>query len=108
MHTPTTAQGAKNGRSYLESLDDNREVWLNGETVDVTTHEAFAGLRTELARLYDLQHGAEFGEEMTYPSPLAGNPVSYSYLAPTSHEELLAKRRNTEIWSSESWGQLAR
>src|ERR1700712_1503501 len=109
MHTTiAAAQGAKNGRSYLESLKDGREVWLDGKCVDVTTHQAFKGLRTELARLYDLQHGAEFGEEMTYASPLSGNPVSSSYLAPTSHEELLAKRRNTEIWSSESWGQLAR
>ena len=104
----TVTPGARNGRQYLDSLVDGREVWLNGERVDVTTHEAFAGLRGELARLYDLQHCPEHRDAMVFASPLTGNDVSYSYLAPRTIDELLAKRRNTEVWSRESWGQLAR
>lgn len=105
MRTP---QGALTGKRYIESLKDGREVWLNGERVDVTAHPAFAGILSELARLYDLQHAPEYRDIMTYASPETGNRVSMSYLAPKTMEELLAKRRNSEIWASESWGQLPR
>lgn len=100
--------GAMTGERFLASLVDDREVWLDGERVDVTTHSAFAGLRQELARMYDLQHSPEFRDAMVYTSPSTGNPVSYSYLAPRTMDELLAKRRNSEVWASQSWGQLAR
>ena len=40
----TTARGALTGERYLASLKDDRDVWLNGERVDVTTHPAFAGM----------------------------------------------------------------
>jgi 4-hydroxyphenylacetate 3-monooxygenase len=104
----THAQGALTGERYINSLKDGREVWLNGERVDVTTHPAFAGILRELARLYDLQHTPEYRDQMTFVSPETGNRVSYSYLLPRTLDDLLAKRRNTEIWMEESWGQLGR
>lgn len=104
----TTPQGALTGARYVESLQDGREIWLNGERVDVTTHPAFAGVLGELARLYDLQHTAEFRDRMTFVSPETGNRVSYSYFLPRTLEDLLAKRANTEIWAAETWGQMPR
>jgi len=104
----TTARGALTGERYLASLKDDREVWLNGERVDVATHPAFAGMLHELARLYDLQHTPEYRDSMTCMSPDTGNRVSYSYLLPRTMDDLLAKRRNCEIWMAESWGQLPR
>jgi 4-hydroxyphenylacetate 3-monooxygenase len=104
----TTAQGAFTGERYIESLKDDREVWLNGARVDVTTHAAFAGMLHELARLYDLQHTPAYRNSMTFVSPETGNRVSYSYLLPRTMDDLLAKRRNCEIWMAESWGQLPR
>lgn len=101
-------EGALTGARYIESLRDDREVWLNGERVDVTQHPAFSGTLHELARIYDLQHMDEYRDEMTFVSPDTGLRISYSYLLPHSPEELLAKRRTTEIWAKESWGQLAR
>lgn len=104
----TTAQGALTGERYIASLKDNREVWLAGERVDVTTHPAFAGLLREMARLYDLQHTPEYRDQMTFISPETGNRLSYSYFLPRTREDLLKKRRNAEIWMEESWGQMAR
>ena len=43
------------GERFIESLRDGREVWYDGERVDVTTHPAFQGTIHEMARLYDLQ-----------------------------------------------------
>jgi len=103
-----TTQGALTGERYIASLRDNRQVWLNGEPVDVTSHPAFKGMLGEIARLCDLQHAPAYRDQMTFVSPDTGNRVSYSYLLPRTMDDLLAKRRNSEIWAVESWGQLAR
>src|ERR687886_1056651 len=106
--TSHPAQGALTGERYRQSLQDSRAVWLNGERVDVTTHPAFAGILTELGRLYDLQYRAEYRDRMTFVSPESGNRVSRSYQLPRTMDDLLAKRGNTEVWMEESWGQLGR
>jgi 4-hydroxyphenylacetate 3-monooxygenase oxygenase component len=96
------------GRRYIESLRDGREVWVHGERVkDVTTHAAFAPVCRELARIYDLQSAPETRDTMTYVSE-SGTRVSYSYLMPKSPEDLLRRRRNGEIWARESFGMLGR
>ena len=94
-----TAQGAMTGASYIASLQDNREVWLDGAKVaDVTGHPAMAGMVRELARIYDLQHSDAYREQMTFISPDTGNRCSLSWLLPRSHDDLKAQRRNSEIW----------
>ena len=82
---------------------------MDGERVqDVTTHPALTGMVHELARIYDLQHSAAFGEQMTFLSPDTGNRCSLSWQLPASPEDLKLKRRNSEIWNEQSWGQLGR
>ena len=45
------------GAEYLESLDDGREVWLDGERVqNVAEHPAFRNSARMVARLYDAMH----------------------------------------------------
>jgi 4-hydroxyphenylacetate 3-monooxygenase len=101
-------EGALTGARYLASLDDEREVWLDGSRIRPVQHPAFAGVLAELARIYDLQHSEKLCDSMTFRSPETGNRISYSYLAPRSISDLQAKRGNTQIWAEESWGQLAR
>ena len=84
-------------------------MWLDGERVaDVTTHAAFAGMVSELARIYDLQHSSQYQDLMTFISPETGNRCSISWQLPRSKEDLRRKRRNSEIWNRQSWGQLGR
>jgi 4-hydroxyphenylacetate 3-monooxygenase oxygenase component len=105
----TPALGAMTGARYIESLKDGREVWLDGEKVqDVTTHPAFTGMVHELARIYDLQHTDEYRDQMTFLSPYTGHRCSLSWLLPRSPEDLQKKRRNSEIWNEQCWGQLGR
>ncbi len=57
----------KTGKQYRESLQDDREVWINGERVkDVTVHPAFKPVIDARARIYDLQHEAESQSIMTH------------------------------------------
>jgi aromatic ring hydroxylase len=97
------------GSRYIESLKDGREVWLDGSKVDdVTTHPAFSGMVHELARIYDVQHSDQYREEMTFISSETGNRCSLSWLLPRSAEDLKRKRRNSELWNQQCWGQLGR
>jgi aromatic ring hydroxylase len=103
-----TPPGAIDGRRYVERLRDGREVWLHGEKVaDVTRHSAFANVVRTLADLYDQQHRAPTQELMTYVDE-DGVRGSISYLPPTSPEELIRRRRNTEVWTEQSFGMLGR
>jgi 4-hydroxyphenylacetate 3-monooxygenase oxygenase component len=105
----STARGAMTGARYIESLNDGREVWLDGAKVeDVTRHPAFTGMVHELARIYDLQHTEAYRDHMTFISPMTGQRCSLSWLLPRSHEDLKRKRRNSEIWNEHCWGQLGR
>ena len=58
---PEDAIGAKTrpftGAEFLESLRDDREVYIYGERVaDVTQHPAFRNTARSIARLYDALH----------------------------------------------------
>ena len=45
------------GQSYLESLNDGRVVYLNGEKIDdVTKHPAYRNSAQSYARMYDALH----------------------------------------------------
>lgn len=99
--------GALTGENYIASLKDDREVWLSGQKVDVTTHEAFSGMLNELAALYNLQHTEAYKGQMTYLSD-DGVRVSNSYLLPKTHQQLREKWNNTHLWMENSWGQLPR
>ncbi len=105
----STAAGAMTGARYVASLRDGRAVWLDGQRVaDIPTHPAFTGIVHELARIYDLQHRPPCQDEMTFISPETGRRCSLSWLLPRTREDLKRKRRNSEIWNRESWGQLGR
>jgi aromatic ring hydroxylase len=97
------------GARYIDSLKDGREVWIDGQKVhDVTTYQAFTGMAHELARIYDLQHTEGYRDQMTFISPETGNRCSLSWLLPRSRDDLQRKRRNSEIWNEQCWGQLGR
>jgi 4-hydroxyphenylacetate 3-monooxygenase oxygenase component len=104
----SSARGAMTGERFIESLRDGREVWYDGERVDVTTHPAFQGTIREMARLYDLQSTEQYRDVMTVESPETGNRISYSYMLPRSLGDLRLKRRNSEGWFKESFGQIGR
>lgn len=100
--------GIKDGRAYVESLRDGREVWVHGEKVaDVTRHPAFAGVAQTIGSLYDLQHQPATRDAMTYVDE-DGVRSSISYMPPRSPEDLLRRRRNTEVWTEHSFGMFGR
>lgn len=99
----------RTGAEYVASLQDGREVWIDGERVaDVTTHPAFRNTVRSIAHLYDMTHDPALADVLTYPSPATGGPVGRGYQIPFSREDLVARREATRTWAKATFGYLGR
>ena len=111
IHTPYTnkpAQGIMDGKRFLDSIQDDREIWYRGEKIkNVTTHPYFAGMAESLANIYDMQHEKKHQDVMTYVED-NGLRCSISYLRPTEKEHLVQRHKNTRFWSEQVHGMCGR
>src|SRR3954470_3112496 len=99
----------RTGSEYLRSLNDGRQVFVDGESVkDVTTHRAFREAVRSIARLYDIAAAPEMRERMTFVSPKTGEPVLRAYQIPRSHADLRARRLFSETWAEATFGLMGR
>lgn len=97
----------RKGDEYLASLNDGREIYIDGERVrDVTGHPAFAPVARTIAELYDL--AAEPRNDMTYTAPETGQEANRVFCIPRSRDELAARRRAIEIWVRHTHGWVGR
>ena len=79
----------RTGAQYLQSLRDDRAVYIDGERVrDVTTDPRLAGAARTVAELYDMQHDPAFGAKLTYASPTSGKPAALSFIEPRTRKDL--------------------
>ena len=81
---PTDADGRATrpmtGDEYVESLRDDREVYLYGEKVgDVTTHPAFRNAVRMTARLYDALHDPDKRDLLTVPTDTGSTGVTHPF-----------------------------
>jgi 4-hydroxyphenylacetate 3-monooxygenase len=99
----------RTGSEYLRSLDDGRQVFVDGErAADVTKHPAFREAARSIAQLYDIAAAPENRERMTFPSPKTGAPVLRAWQIPRTHEDLRARRLFSETWAESTFGLMGR
>src|SRR5262245_47432408 len=99
----------RTGAAYLQSLNDGRQVFVDGERVaDVPVHPAFREAARSIARLYDIAARPELRQTMTFPSPTTGQPVLRAYQIPRSHADLRARRLASEKWAEATFGLMGR
>ena len=99
----------RTGAEYLRSLQDGRQVYVDGEGVaDVVGHPAFREAARSIARLYDLAATPGNRERMTFPSPRTGLPVLRAYQIPKTHADLRARRLFSETWAEATFGLMGR
>src|SRR6476469_7219793 len=99
----------RTGSEYLRSLNDGRQVFVDGERVkDVPAHPAFRGAARSIANLYDIAAAPELRERMTLPSPKTGQPVQRAWQIPRSHADLRARRLFSETWAEATFGLMGR
>src|SRR5882757_9265967 len=107
--TPAGGQPLRTGADYLQSLQDGRQVFVDGERVtDVTAHPAFREAARSIARLYDIAAAPENRDLMTFPSPNTGAPVLRAYQIPKTHADLRARRLFSETWAEATFGLMGR
>ncbi|WP_257350969.1 4-hydroxyphenylacetate 3-hydroxylase family protein [Pseudalkalibacillus decolorationis] len=84
------------GKQYRESLNDGREVYIDGEQVKkVAEHPSFKPIVDVKARMYDMAHEAQYAEKLTTRLN-DGEIVSRAYKMPEQKEDLTAIRNHVE------------
>lgn len=97
----------RTGTDYLKSLDDGREIYVDGARVtDVAHSPAFAPIATATAQLFDL--AADPANGMTYTAPETGRQANRVYSIPRSREDLTARRDAITRWARHTHGWVGR
>ena len=98
------------GDEYLESLRDDREIWIYGERVkDVTTHPAFRNTARMIARLYDALHDPAKQDVLTAPTDTGNGGFTHQFFKPPRNaEEMVAARDAIAEWARLSYGWIGR
>lgn len=98
------------GEEYVESLRDDRAVFLNGERVkDVTTHPAFRNPVRMTARLYDALHDPANREVLTAPTDTGSGGFTHPfYRTPHTVEDMVADQRAIAAQARMSYGWMGR
>jgi aromatic ring hydroxylase len=100
---------ARSGRQFLDSLHDDRAIWIDGERVlDVTQDYRFAAAARSMAELYDMQHDPALRQKLTYPSPTSGERVGLSFIQPRSIEDIVRRREMVKTWMDATCGMFGR
>ncbi len=99
-----------NGKEYLESLRDGREIYIYGERVkDVTTHPAFRNTARMVARLYDAMHDPKHKSKLCVPTDTGNGSYTHAYFkAPKNVAESVAGRDAIAEWARIGYGWMGR
>ena len=96
------------GDEYLNSLRDERSIYLYGERIsDVTAHPAFRNSARSIARLYDALHDPAQQDALTIVDR-SGIRTHRFFTASYSAPELLAARDAMAAWARLSYGFMGR
>ncbi|MEM7129196.1 MAG: 4-hydroxyphenylacetate 3-hydroxylase N-terminal domain-containing protein [Chloroflexota bacterium] len=100
-HLPT-------GATFLDSLDDGREIWFEGQRVqNITTHPAFCNAARSVAHLYDALHNPSTQDDLTTVDKFGIQ--THTFFAPAySADDLVAARKSIAIWQRLSYGWMGR
>jgi anthranilate 3-monooxygenase (FAD) / 4-hydroxyphenylacetate 3-monooxygenase len=98
----------RTGQQYIERLKQTpREVWIKGKRVDdVTTHPAFRGPLSQIAKIYDLQHDPATRDTLT--REYGGKRVPVSFIPPRSYDDLLSRREAYRVIADVTFGLMGR
>ncbi|GAA3796025.1 4-hydroxyphenylacetate 3-hydroxylase N-terminal domain-containing protein [Sphaerisporangium flaviroseum] len=98
------------GDEYIESLRDDREIYLYGERVkDVTSHPAFHNPIRMTARLYDALHDPDKRDVLTKPTDTGSDGYTHRFFTtPHSVEDLVGDQQAIAAWSRMSYGWMGR
>ncbi|WFU43354.1 4-hydroxyphenylacetate 3-hydroxylase family protein [Bradyrhizobium sp. CB82] len=102
------ASALMTGASFLDSLRDDRSVFIYGEPVrDVTSHHAFRNAARSLAHLYDALHDPGTADVMLTTSPEGFRTHRY-FTSSYSSDDLFKARDALAHWARMTFGFMGR
>ena len=97
----------RTGSQYIESLDDGRQVYINGERVrSVAEHPAFSGVVRTTASLYDT--ALDSSNDMIFTDPETGVEANKVFMIPRNLDDLKQRRQAILSWAEITKGLLGR
>ncbi|WP_410655429.1 4-hydroxyphenylacetate 3-hydroxylase family protein [Amycolatopsis sp. lyj-112] len=98
------------GDEYIESLRDDREIYLYGDRVkDVTTHPAFYNPVRMTARLYDALHDPKTKDVLTTATDTGTPGYTHRFFTtPHTVDDLVADQKAIAQWARMSYGWMGR
>lgn len=98
------------GAEYLDSLRDDREVYIYGERVrDVTRHAAFRNPSRMTARLYDALHDPQWHDVLTCPTDTGSVGYTHRFFTtPRCAADLVAHQQAIAAWARMGYGWMGR
>ncbi|MFJ8235589.1 4-hydroxyphenylacetate 3-hydroxylase family protein [Ureibacillus sp. NPDC094379] len=94
---------------FIDSLKDNRKVWIEGDVVkDLSEHVAFKGTLETIQNLFNQLDDEKIQQQIGFRSPKTGEYVHNAFLVPKSKEELLARKEAFTRWATETLGNMSR
>lgn len=101
--------GIRTGKEYLESLRDDRQVYIDGERVrDVTRDPRLSGGAHAIAELYDLQCDERHIDEMSFCEEPGGERYGMAFLEPRSIDDLQRRGRAFKRVADATFGMMGR
>jgi len=106
----TTVSAPFSGSEYIESLNDGREVYLDGErVVDLASHPGFQNSIRSIARLYDALQDPAQRDILTCPTDTGSGGCTHRYFRVSrSREDLKGAQLAIAAWSRLSYGWMGR
>ncbi|MFC5047039.1 4-hydroxyphenylacetate 3-hydroxylase family protein [Aquimarina hainanensis] len=96
------------GQEYLNSLDDGREIWFNGERItNIAEHKAFRNSARSIARFYDAMHDERYQDDLLLVDK--NGIVTHKFFAPSyTPRELDEARKAIEVSQRINYGWMGR
>lgn len=95
------------GKSYLESINDNREVWIYGQKAkNLPNNPAFRNSSRSIARMYDLLHN---DDDIKTSVDNENGSFTHPFFKPfLKNEDLILSRKAIETWQKSCYGWMGR
>ncbi|QGQ45252.1 4-hydroxyphenylacetate 3-hydroxylase family protein [Metabacillus sediminilitoris] len=95
-------------KQYIQSLQDGRNVWLEGKIVDVTKDQNFSGTLSTISSLFNMFEDPNQRDLIGYINNETNEYVHTAFLIPRSYEDILQRRKAFEVWSQSTDGVMSR
>lgn len=98
------------GAEYLQSLRDDREIYINGERVaDITEHPAFKNSALSMAKLYDALHDEQMKDKLCWETDTGNGGYTHKFFRYARNaEELKEQQVAIEEWARLTYGWMGR